>query len=63
MEHRGELLVGLAPHLACYMLLGWGWPPIYDTLERVWDIPLFLFAHFWQEELLAVGTLPQAWAS
>lgn len=37
MEHQGELLVGLAPRLACEMLLGREWPPLYDTLERVRD--------------------------
>lgn len=40
MEHQGELLIGLAPHLACDMLLGWDWTPLYDTLERIWDIEM-----------------------
>lgn len=35
MDHWGELLVGLVPCLACDMLLGWDWTPIYDMLEQV----------------------------
>lgn len=37
MEHQSELLVGVAPCLACEMLLGHDWPLIYDVLERVQD--------------------------
>ncbi|KYO42948.1 hypothetical protein Y1Q_0010278 [Alligator mississippiensis] len=37
MEHQGELLVGAVPRLACEMLLGHDWAPIYDVLDRVRD--------------------------
>ncbi|KYO35289.1 hypothetical protein Y1Q_0007887 [Alligator mississippiensis] len=35
MEFRGELQVGLAPTLACEMILGREWEPCYRVLERV----------------------------
>ncbi|KYO47445.1 hypothetical protein Y1Q_0001239 [Alligator mississippiensis] len=35
MQFRGELRVGLAPALACEMILGCEWEPFYRVLERV----------------------------
>ncbi|XP_059582206.1 uncharacterized protein LOC132243291 [Alligator mississippiensis] len=40
MEHQGELLVGVVPKLACDMLLGRDWTPLYNILERVRDVEL-----------------------
>ncbi|KYO28763.1 hypothetical protein Y1Q_0004424 [Alligator mississippiensis] len=37
MEYQGELLVGVVPQLACEVLLGQDWEPIYDVLDRVRD--------------------------
>ncbi|KYO48308.1 transmembrane protein 64 isoform C [Alligator mississippiensis] len=34
MEHQRELLVEVVPKLACEMLTGRDWTPIYDMLER-----------------------------
>uniref|UniRef100_A0A7M4EFE9 CCHC-type domain-containing protein n=1 Tax=Crocodylus porosus TaxID=8502 RepID=A0A7M4EFE9_CROPO len=50
MEFRDEILVGVAPKLACDMLLGRDWAPLYDVLERVRDLETAWRAQWVQDE-------------
>lgn len=35
MEHQGELKMGIAPKLACEVVPGCNWPPIYQVIKHV----------------------------